>query len=60
MKTTIDGIDCYGKMTKENNINVICDNEMYDGIYPDGFETWQEAVNHLKDFFPDIVELEII
>jgi len=60
MKTTIDGIDCYGKMAKENNIAVICQDEAYDCIYSDGFNTWQEAVNHLKDLFPNIVELTAI
>ena len=47
-------------MYKEQNIQVICENEMYDGIYPDGFDTGEEAIEHLTLYFPDIVELEAI
>ena len=60
MRTTINGVDCYGEMNKFQNINVICENESYDDIHPDGFDTWEEAVKVLSDIFHDIVELEVI
>ena len=42
MRTTINGIDCFGEMYKEQNVSVTCDDEIFDGIYPEGFETWED------------------
>jgi len=56
----INGIGCTGEMHKEQNVQVICEDEMFDGIYPDGFNNWQEAIRHLELYYPDIVELTAI
>lgn len=57
----IKGIDCYGEMYPEQNIEIICEDERYDGIYPDGFNTWTEAVDYLLEHHSkDIVELSAV
>lgn len=57
----IKGIDCFGEMNEDQNIEVKCNDEFDDGVYPDGFKNWTEAVNHLlKSWDGEIVELETI
>ena len=57
-------ISCFGDPEPTNNIYICCDGELYDGVYLDGFETWEECVkeivdNHSKSF-PNPVQIEVI
>jgi len=56
-------VDCFGDMSPEQNISVVCDDEFDDGIVAEGFDNWTQAVHKLVDCgrFPSgIVQLESI
>lgn len=64
----IDGVECYGQLEWNSNFQVICQDELYDGIYADGnpdpdpdregFVSWHQVVAHLKKHYrDDIIEL---
>lgn len=42
-------IDCYGDMHEQQNISVVCENELHDGILPTGFDNWTDAVHYIVD-----------
>lgn len=56
---------CYGELTETSNIEVVCEDEHYDGIWCNGFDkfteedlTWENVVLLLQGFYPsDIIEL---
>ena len=57
-------VSCYGKMHPEQNVNIVCENEFYDQIYPNGFENWTECVHFIIDklpkTFPNPVQMEAV
>lgn len=59
--TKIENIDCYGVMHEGQNIEIVCVNENNDGLLPQGFNTWKQAVSWLKENWNgDIVELSAV
>jgi hypothetical protein len=57
---TIEGIDCYGEMNIFRNIEIVCDDEENDSIWPNGFHTWEEAVDYLSKYYHDMVQLTAV
>lgn len=41
--------DCYGKLRPDSNIQVTCENEMYDFMYTtNSCKTWEALCRHLE------------
>ena len=38
-------VSCYGVMHEEQNIHVVCDNEIDDCVFSEGFSSWKIAVS---------------
>lgn len=55
-------VDCYGNMHEQQNISIVCANELHDGILPMGFTSWTDAVHFIIDKTGCInpVELEAV
>ncbi|MCK5664000.1 MAG: hypothetical protein KAI17_10960 [Thiotrichaceae bacterium] len=55
-------VDCYGDMHEQQNVSIVCDDELYDGILPMGFNNWTDAVHFIIDKTGRInpVELEAV
>lgn len=42
-------VSCYGVMHEEQNIHVVCDNEIDDCVFSEGFSSWKIAVPAVID-----------
>lgn len=59
------GVQCYGKLEEDSNIDVVCENEWNDGVWcdrdPDVQKNWRDVVNFLKEnYSKDIQQLTAI
>ena len=60
--TTIKNIDCFGDIESDSNFEIICDDEMYDGVCGDvdtiKHNTWKKVIEYLlANYRDDIVEI---
>lgn len=58
-------ISCYGECIPENNFDIVCDNEWYDGVWcgDDHHEvtTWRRLCEYLTETYrKDIVQIEAV
>jgi len=48
---------CYGKLLRDSNLYVTCDDEYYDGIVDDNeHTTWHAVCAHLETFYNTQIE----
>jgi len=44
MHRRISEVDCYGEWREDSNADCVFDNEWFDGIWAEGAESWEKAV----------------